>query len=156
MEGNPHLQFCRQSFQEKFSRGLPRNPRKNTTWLYDKCWGLQWCPRIYRSQIPSLIYTTSSMLVASPFSSLVSVFEKLSSTQIMALEDAQIDPNKYKKMVSKAVQQDSLMGRELTNRSEFGYKDEDILLAIVSNRLDWEIGFDEIEFINKHLRQTRE
>ena len=70
----------------------------------------------------------------------------------MALEDAQIDPNKYKKMVSKAVQQDSLMGRELTNRSEFGYKDEDILLAIVSNRLDWEIGFDEIEFINKTLK----
>ena len=104
------------------------------------------------SQIPSLIYTTSSMLVPSPFSSLVSVFEKLSSTQIMALEDAQIDPNKYKKMVSKAVQQDSLMGRELTNRSEFGYKDEDILLAIVSNRLDWEIGFDEIEFINKTLK----
>ena len=62
------------------------------------------------SQIPSLIYTTSSMLLPSPFSSLVSVFEKLSSTQIMALEDAQIDPNKYKKMVSKAVQQDSLMG----------------------------------------------
>ena len=104
------------------------------------------------SQIPSLIYTTSSMLVPSPFSSLVSVFEKLSSTQIMALEDAQIDPNKYKKMVSKAVQQDSLMGRELTNRSEFGYKEEDILLAIVSNRLDWEIGFDEIEFINKTLK----
>ena len=70
----------------------------------------------------------------------------------MALEDAQIDPNKYKKMVSKAVQQDSLMGRELTNRSEFGYKEEEILLAIVSNRLDWEIGFDEIEFINKTLK----
>ena len=43
------------------------------------------------SHIPSLIYTTSSMLVPSPFSSLVSVFEELSSTQIKALEGAQKD-----------------------------------------------------------------
>ena len=103
------------------------------------------------SHIPSLIYTTSSMLVPSPFSSLVSVFEKLSSTQTMALEDAQIDPKKYKKMVSKAVQQDSLFGRKPVSKSEFGYKAEEILLAVVSNRLDWEIGLDEIEFINKNF-----
>lgn len=104
------------------------------------------------SHIPSLIYTTSSMLVPSPFSSLVSVFEKLSSTQIKALEHAQIDPKKYKKMVSQAAQVDSLLGKKTTSKSEFGYKAEEILLAVVSNRLDWEIGPDEIEFINKTLQ----
>ena len=104
------------------------------------------------SYIPSLIYTTSSMLVPSPFSSLVSVFEKLSSAQIKALEDAQIDPKKYKKMVSQAAQVDSLLGKKTTSKSEFGYKAEEILLAVVSNRLDWEIGPDEIEFINKTLQ----
>ena len=104
------------------------------------------------SHIPSLIYTTSSMLVPSPFSSLVSVFEKLSSTQIKALEDAKIDPKKYKKIVSQAAQVDSLFGKKTTSKSEFGYKAEEILLAVVSNRLDWEIGPDEIEFINKTLQ----
>ena len=104
------------------------------------------------SHIPSLIYTTSSMLVPSPFSSLVSVFEKLSSTQIKALENAQIDSKKYKKMVSQAAQVDSLFGKKTTTKSEFGFKAEEILLAIVSNRLDWEIGPDEIEFINKTLK----
>jgi len=104
------------------------------------------------SHIPSLIYTTSSMLVPSPFSSLVSVFEELSSTQIKALEGAQIDSKKYKKIVSQAAQVDSLFGRKPASKSEFGYKAEEILLAVVSNRLDWEIGLDEIEFINKTLQ----
>ena len=86
----------------------------------------------------------------------MSVFEKLSSAQIKALEDAQIDPKKYKKMVSQAAQVDSLLGKKTTSKSEFGYKAEEILLAVVSNRLDWEIGPDEIEFINKTLQQTQE
>jgi len=80
------------------------------------------------------------------------IFEKLSSAQIKALEDAQIDPKKYKKMVSQAAQVDSLLGKKTTSKSEFGYKAEEILLAVVSNRLDWEIGPDEIEFINKTLQ----
>ena len=103
------------------------------------------------SYIPSLIDTSSSMLVPSPFSSLVSVFKKLSPTQISALESANLDPKKYKKLVNQAVKVEALFGRDLATKSDFGYKTEEILLAIVSNRLDWEIGHDEIMFIKNTL-----
>jgi len=103
------------------------------------------------SYIPSLIYASSSMLVPSPFSSLVSVFKKLSPTQISALESANLDPKKYKKLVHQAVKVDAVFGRDLATKSDFGYKTEEILLAIVSNRLDWEIEHDEITFIKNTL-----
>tara|TARA_B100001939_G_scaffold156444_2_gene135190 strand:+ start:458 stop:2239 length:1782 start_codon:yes stop_codon:yes gene_type:complete len=103
------------------------------------------------SYIPSLIDTSSTMLVPSPFSSLVSVFKKLSPTQISALESANLDPKKYKKLVNQAVKVEALFGRDLATKSDFGYKTEEILLAIVSNRLDWEIGHDEIMFIKNTL-----
>ena len=103
------------------------------------------------SYIPSLIDTSTSMLVPSPFSSLVSVFKKLSPTQISALESANLDPKKYKKLVNQAVKVEALFGRDLATKSNFGYKTEEILLAIVSNRLNWEIGHDEIMFIKNTL-----
>ena len=103
------------------------------------------------SRLPSLIVTTSSMLTPSPFSEIVSVFNKLSTQQVNALESANIDPNKYKKLVSQAAQVPSLFSDALIDKSEFGYLENDILLAIVSNRLSWEIQNAEIEFIRNTL-----
>ena len=44
----PIYNFAASHFKKSSLEDFLRNPRKNTTWLYDKCWGLQWCPRIYR------------------------------------------------------------------------------------------------------------
>ena len=103
------------------------------------------------SKIPSLILTTTSMLTPSPYSEIVSVFNKLSSSQINALENANIDSKKYKKLVSQAAQVPSLYNDAFVDKSEFGYSADDILLAIVSNRLSWELQNAEIEFIRKTL-----
>ena len=103
------------------------------------------------SQLSSLIITTSSMLTPSPYSEFVSVFAKLSTAQKVALESANIEPRKYKKLVSQAAQVPSLFSDALVKKTDFGYSKDDILLAIVSNRLNWEIENPEIDFIKTTL-----
>jgi hypothetical protein len=97
--------------------------------------------------VPCVLITTSAMLTPSPNAKLVSLSANLEDSHKKALQLAGIPSEKYRMLVQLATSMTYLFKNHLLEKPAIGFSNDDIVLALVGNRLDSEIGPPELDFM---------
>jgi glycosyltransferase involved in cell wall biosynthesis len=108
-------------------------------------------------RIKTFLWTTTALLTPTRYARVVSVQDRLFSASEDALVSAGLDPSVYEKIFSLGthLEGQNLFKYRLLPKTHLGLEPDSFVIAVVGNRLEFEISIDELAFFKRLLHEIK-